>query len=187
MKTIRDNPALAVISQLREPKFREVIQLVHRREVNKNLGELGPAVQQCLPQCPVACPSKTHEKCTTFLISQVNTPRESYFLIWEAKFKIWVSYLGRGSCRFRWQAHSGRFNYIWLNEVIHLKQFEVILKRLYFQLQRKPTQQCSQRCPTAFLTCSGLLDWRAMKLTPAAGWQTFPHSLTQIPSALRLP
>lgn len=38
MKTIRDNPALALISQLRELKFREVIQLVNDREVNKSLG-----------------------------------------------------------------------------------------------------------------------------------------------------
>lgn len=38
MKTIRDNPALGLISQLRELKFREVIQLVNDRDVNENLG-----------------------------------------------------------------------------------------------------------------------------------------------------
>lgn len=53
-----------------------------------------------------------------------NTLKESHFLIWE-KLKIWVSYfLG---CPFYWQAHSGRFNYAWLNEVSiwsNLKLFE---------------------------------------------------------------
>lgn len=33
-----------------------------------------------------------------------------------------------GGYPFHWQAHAGRFNYIWLNEVIHLKQLEVIWK-----------------------------------------------------------
>lgn len=43
-KAIRDNPALLSISQLRELKFREVIQLGNAGGVNKSFGQLGPAV-----------------------------------------------------------------------------------------------------------------------------------------------
>lgn len=64
---------------------------------------------------------------------------------------------------------------IWSNG----KSFE----KTAFPTQRKPTQQRSQPCPTVFVTCSGLLDQPAVKLTAAAGWWAFAHSLTQIPTA----
>lgn len=110
-----------------------------------------------------------------------NTPKESYFLIWEAKPKIWVSYfLG---CPFYWPAQSGRFNYAWLNEVSIWSNLKLFEKIIFSSRESQHSNRLSHVPQTLHQLHgrSGLLDQPATKLTTAARRWAFLHLLLRFP------